>query len=75
MERLRPYFLKCRGLARVDDRRVLSGIIFIHRNFSRWGDIGRFARSMMGLTEHGPDKRTISIDATYPLPGNRCLQR
>ena len=29
MERLRPYFPKSRGRARVDDRRVLSGIIFI----------------------------------------------
>jgi transposase len=29
MERLRPFFPKSRGKARVDDRRVLSGIIFI----------------------------------------------
>jgi transposase len=28
MERLRPYFPKAQGRARVDDRRVLSGIIF-----------------------------------------------
>ena len=26
--RLRPYFLKNHGVPRVDDRRVLSGIIF-----------------------------------------------
>ena len=32
MVRLRPYFPKSRGRARVDDRRVLSGIIFINRN-------------------------------------------
>jgi transposase len=32
MQRLRPYFPKSRGRARVDDRRVLSGIIFINRN-------------------------------------------
>jgi hypothetical protein len=32
MDRLRPYFPKSRGRARVDDRRVLSGIIFINRN-------------------------------------------
>jgi hypothetical protein len=29
MDRLRPYFPKSRGRARVDDRRVLNGIIFI----------------------------------------------
>jgi transposase len=28
-DRLRPYFPKNRGRARVDDRRVLNGIIFI----------------------------------------------
>jgi transposase len=36
MERLRPFFPKSRGRARVDDRRVLSGIIFINRNGLRW---------------------------------------
>jgi hypothetical protein len=29
MGRLRPYFPKSRGRARVDDRRVLNGIIFV----------------------------------------------
>lgn len=38
MTRLRPYFPKSRGKARVDDRRVLSGIIFINRNGLRWCD-------------------------------------
>ena len=32
MDRLRPFFPKARGKSRVDDRRVLSGIIFIQRN-------------------------------------------
>ena len=32
MERLRPFFPKSRGKPRFDDRRVLSGIIFIQRN-------------------------------------------
>lgn len=32
VERLRPFFPKSRGKARVDDRRVLSGIIYIQRN-------------------------------------------
>ena len=32
VERLRPFFPKSRGKPRVDDRRVLSGIIFIQRN-------------------------------------------
>ena len=36
MERLRRLFPKPRGKPRVDDRRVLSGIIFIHRNGLMW---------------------------------------
>ncbi len=47
MERLRPYFPKSRGRARVDDRRVLSGIIFINRNGLRWCD---------APAEYGPPK-------------------
>ena len=38
MSRLRPFFPKSRGRPRVDDRRVLSGIIFINRNGLRWCD-------------------------------------
>lgn len=36
MERLSPYFPKSQGKPRVDDRSVLSGIIFINRNGLRW---------------------------------------
>ena len=36
--RLRPFFPKSHGRPRVDDRRVLSGIIFINRNWLRWSD-------------------------------------
>ena len=38
MARLRPFFPKSHGVPRVDDRRVLSGIIFINRNGLRWRD-------------------------------------
>ena len=47
MGRLRPYFPMSRGRARVDDRRVLSGIIFINRNGLRWCDAPK---------EYGPHK-------------------
>jgi transposase len=36
MERLCPFFPKSRGEPRVDDGRVLSGIIFIQRNGLMW---------------------------------------
>jgi transposase len=38
MARLQPYFPKSHGRERVDDRRVLSGIIFVNRNGLRWRD-------------------------------------
>jgi len=38
MERLRPHFPRSHGKPRVDDRRVLSGIIFVNRNGLRWRD-------------------------------------
>ena len=36
MARLEPFFPKSHGKPRVDERRVLSGIIFINRNGLRW---------------------------------------
>ncbi len=47
MERLRPFFPKSHGKPRVDDKRVLSGIIFINRNGLRWRD---------APAEYGPPK-------------------
>jgi transposase len=38
MARLEAFFAKPHGKPRVDDRRVLSGIIFINRNGLRWRD-------------------------------------
>ena len=38
MERLRPHFPKSHGMPRVDDRRMLSGIIFVNPNGLRWRD-------------------------------------
>ena len=38
MVRLRPFFPKSHGKLRVDDRRVLSGIVFVNRNGLRWRD-------------------------------------
>ncbi|MCP4026638.1 MAG: IS5 family transposase [Sphingomonas sp.] len=47
MARLEPYFPKSHGKPRVDDRRVLSGIVFVNRNGLRWCDAPR---------EYGPHK-------------------
>lgn len=47
MFRLQPFFPKSHGRPRVDDRRVLSGIIFVNRNGLRWRDAPK---------EYGPAK-------------------
>lgn len=38
MRRIEPYFPRSHGIPRVDDRRVISGIIFVIRNGLRWRD-------------------------------------
>lgn len=47
MAPLLPFFRKSHGKQQVDDRRVLSGIIFINRNGLRWCDAPK---------EYGPPK-------------------
>ncbi|OWK33146.1 hypothetical protein SPDO_00200 [Sphingomonas dokdonensis] len=38
VERRRPFFPRSHGKPRVDDRRVLSGIVFVNRSGLRWRD-------------------------------------
>jgi len=38
MRRIEPFFPLSHGVPRVDDRRVLSGILFVIRNGLRWRD-------------------------------------
>ena len=47
MRRIEPYFPLSHGVPRVDDRRIISGIIFVIRNGLRWRDAPR---------EYGPHK-------------------
>ena len=39
MARISPFFPLSHGMPRVDDRRVISGIIFVIRNGLRWRDL------------------------------------
>ena len=47
LNRIKPHFPLCHGVPRVDDRRVVSGIVFVIRNGLRWRDAPR---------EYGPHK-------------------
>jgi len=46
-ERIKPYFPLSHGVARVDDLRVISGIVYVIRNGLQWKDAPR---------EYGPHK-------------------
>lgn len=47
MRRIEPYFPLSHGVPRVDDRRIVSGIIFVIKNGLRWRDAPK---------EYGPHK-------------------
>jgi len=47
MRQIEPYFPLSHGMPRVDDRRVISGIVFVIRNGLRWRDAPR---------DYGPHK-------------------
>src|SRR5450631_248118 len=47
MRRIEPFFPLSHGIPRVDDRRVISGIVFVIRNGLRWRDAPR---------DYGPHK-------------------
>lgn len=47
MTRLQPFLPKSHGKPRVDDRRILRGILLINRNGLRWSEAPR---------EYGPAK-------------------
>jgi putative transposase len=47
MRRIEPHFPLSHGVPRVDDRRIISGIIFVIRNGLRWRD---------APAEYGPHK-------------------
>ena len=80
MAKLEPFFPKSHGKPRVDDRRVLSGIIFINRNglrwrdapdktlcsrWKRWSEKGIFARMLLELADQSGGTDTLMIDATH----------
>ncbi len=64
MEKIRPFFPRARGFRRVDDQRVISGIIYVIKNGLQWKDAprqygpyktlyNRFVRwSKMGVFDH-----------------------
>ena len=61
MARIEPFFPVSRGLRRVDDRRVISGIVYVIRHGLQWKDAPR---------GYGPHKTlyNVSVRAAFQLP-------
>jgi transposase len=79
MHRIEPYFPLSHGVSRVDDRRIVSGIIFVIRNGLRWRDapaaygppktiwsrLGVFNKIFSALAAKGGKPDQLMIDATH----------
>ena len=63
MRRIVPYFRLSRAIARVDDRILISGIIFAIKNRLRWRG---------GTRENGPQIRSIPA---YPVESDGHMQQ
>ena len=69
MAKLSPFVPKSHGKPRVDDRRVLSGVIFTNRNGLRWRDAPAAygphkthrTASSLGLKTYGPPRLQATI--------------
>jgi transposase len=58
MRSIEPYFPLSHGVPRVDDRLILSGIIFVLRNGLRWRDVPR---------EYGLTRRSTTASSAGQL--------
>ena len=67
MRRIEPFFARSRVLARVDDRRVVSEIIYVIRHglCSGRSRLGVFARIFAALTGEADTPERPMIDATH----------
>ena len=50
LERIKPFFPRSHGIPRVDDRKVISGIIYVIKHGLQWKDAPR---------EYGPYKNAL----------------
>src|SRR3954452_1393467 len=60
LERIKPYFPLSHGVARIDDRRVISGIVYVIRNGLPWKDAPR---------EYGPHKTLYNLFVRWGTRG------
>ena len=74
MRRIEPYFPLSHGVPRVDDRRVLSGIVFVIRNGLRWRDApAAIARYIDGFDN--PIRQRSALDYLSPVQFEKWAAR
>jgi len=77
MARISPYFPLSHSVPRVDDRRIVGGIVYVirnglqwkaapkehgpHKSFIRWSRLGIFDRIFAALTGEGPKPERIRV--------------
>lgn len=69
MRRIEPHFPLSHGMPRVDDRRVISGIIFVIRNGLRWRDAidsATRSKSCSVGSRTGAASTPVTINALMP---------
>lgn len=50
MRRIESYFVLSHAIPRIDDRRILIGIIFVNRNGLRWRDTSLASSKLLAAT-------------------------
>ncbi|NOD97950.1 transposase [Ruegeria sp. HKCCD6228] len=76
--RLAPFLAESRATPRADDKRVLSGTIFINRNGSRWRDTPKKTERTTRFTAgESVGARKVSSPECWPalLPGRARRRR
>jgi transposase len=69
MARLRRYFPKSHGKPRVDDRRMLSGIVFVNRNGLRWRDAPNWMTPTRVVQERVAGQSSLTVGFAVVVVG------
>jgi transposase len=70
MRRIVRYFPLSHGVARVDDRRIVSAIVFVIKNGLRWRDAPKSV-AIAPLAPYAPKAKTASECGDVPTIGSK----
>ena len=70
MARLAPYFPLAHGVPRLDDQRVVSGIVYVIRNGLQWKDAHRIRQRLvpLGIGRRGSSPAFLQVAAERHNP-------